>query len=288
MTRSGRRRLFGLEGRAVARSSEVTARSCRLGTPSAAGYRGSAAGLRPRLRVIVTWILGAGGLRPRLRVLVTWILGAAGLAGYNWWLLVPLKPGLMTSPSELFSNLEVSGQPYAAAMQHADLVSGLLLLTAFAFAGRGPSRGERREWLGMLGFAAAGAAGGSFPEVCADAVNAACRRMEYRFELPASQYIHMIAGVLEFAAITLALLCAERRTRQQSTRPAALYRALAVGALVGYPLLGAAYMLDRLGGLMEVAFFIGFTVMVITYLAERTAAARAAPVTTVFRQRCQV
>jgi uncharacterized protein DUF998 len=256
----------------VAGSGEVTARSRRLGAPSAAGYRGSAAGLAPRLRVILTWILGT-----------------AGLVGYNWWLLVPLKPGLMTSPNELFSNLEVSGQPYAAAMQHADLASGLLLVAAFAAAGPGPSRRERREWLAMLGFAAAGAIGGLFREVCADAVNAVCRRMEYRFELPPSQYIHMVAGIVEFAAITLALLSAVRRTRQQSTRPAGLYRALGVGALIGYPLLGAAYLLDKLGGLMEVAFFIGFTAMVLTYLAERTAAARAAAVVTMpVRQRCRV
>jgi hypothetical protein len=222
-------------------------------------------------------------------VILTWVLGAAGLVSYNWWLLVLLKPGLMTSPNELFSNLEVSGQPYAAAMQHADLAAGLLLLAALSVAGHGLSRGERREWLAMLGFAAAGAAGGVFPEVCADAVNAVCRRLEYRFELPASQYIHMVAGILEFAAITLALLWAVQRTRRQGTRTAASYRVLGVGALIGYPLLGAAYLLDRLGGLMEVGFFVGFTVMVVTHLAERTAVARGvAVVTAPVRQRCQV
>ena len=182
----------------------------------------------------------------------------------------------MTSPDELFSNLEVSGQPYAAAMQHADLAAGLLLLAAFWAAGHGTSRAGRREWLSMLGFAAAGALGGLFPEVCADGVNAVCRRQEYRFELPASQYIHMVAGIFEFAAITVALLYAVRRTRHQRTRPAAVYRALAIGALVAYPLLGAAYLFDRFGGIMEAVFFAGFTVMVITQLAERTAAARAA------------
>ena len=41
----------------------------------------------------------------------------------------------MTSPDELFSNLEVSGQPYATAMQHADLVAGILLAAAFLAAG---------------------------------------------------------------------------------------------------------------------------------------------------------
>jgi hypothetical protein len=243
----------------VARPGEVATRSRRFAVVPVAGYRGLAATQRARLRGVLGWICAA-----------------AGLACYNWWLLVPLKPGLMTSPNELFSNLEVSGQPYAAAMQRADVASGLLLLAAFWVVGRGPSRGERREWLAMLGFATAGAAGGVFPEVCADGVNAVCRRMEYRLELPASQYIHMVAGIVEFAAITLALLWAARRTRRQSTRPAVAYRRLGIGALAGYPLLGAAYLLDRLGGLMEVAFFVGFTVMVIIYIAERTAAVRAA------------
>jgi hypothetical protein len=212
----------------------------------------------------------------RTRTAVAWVLGIAGLGAYNWWLLVPLKPGLMTSPNELFSNLEVNGQPYATVMQHADLAAGLLLIAAFWAAGHGTSRVARREWLSMLAFAAAGALGGLFPEVCADGVNAVCRRQEYRFELPASQYIHMAAGILEFAAITTALLYAVRRTRHQRTGPAAAYRALALAALVAYPLLGAAYLVNRFGGIMEAVFFAGFTVMVITQLGERTAAARAA------------
>ena len=44
------------------------------------------------------------------RLAAVWIFGVAGLLAYNWWVLVPLKPGLMRSPSELFSNLEVTGQ----------------------------------------------------------------------------------------------------------------------------------------------------------------------------------
>lgn len=210
------------------------------------------------------------------RTVLAWILGIAGLAAYNWWLLVLVKPGLMTSPDELFSNLEVSGQPYATAMQHADVASGLLLLAAFWAAGHGTSLAGRREWLSMLGFAAAGILGGLFPEVCADSVNAVCHRQEYHLELPASQYIHMAAGFLEFAAITAALAYAVSRTRHERTRPAAAYRALAMAALVAYPLLGAAYLFDRLGGVMEAVFFAGFTVMVVTQLADRTAAARAA------------
>jgi hypothetical protein len=213
---------------------------------------------------------GAAAAGTRIRALAAWILGIAGLAAYNWWLLVPLKPGLMTSPDELFSNLEVTGQPYAAVMQHCDLASGLLLLAAFAVTGPGAGRPGRREWLSMLAFAVAGALGGLFPEVCADGINATCRREEWRFELPAAQYIHMVAGVFEFAAITLALVYAVRRSRDSRSGPARVYRSLARGALIAYPLLGAAYLTDRLGGIMEGAFFVGFTIMVGTQLADRT------------------
>jgi hypothetical protein len=211
--------------------------------------------------------------RPRYargRAIAAWILGIAGLVAYNWWLLVPLKPGLMTSPDELFSNLEVSGQPYAAVMQHCDLASGLLLLAAFAVTGPAAGLRGRREWLSMLVFAVAGALGGLFPEVCADGINATCRREEWRFQLPAAQYIHMVAGIFEFAGITLALLYAVRRSRRSSARTARVYRGLARGALIAYPLLGAAYLTDRLGGIMEAVFFTGFTIMVATQLAERT------------------
>jgi hypothetical protein len=207
---------------------------------------------------------------PRSRAVGAWILGIAGLAAYNWWVLVPLKPGLMTSPDELFSNLEVTGQPYAAVMQHCDFASGLLLLAAFAVTGPWSGRPGRREWVSMLVFAVAGALGGLFPEVCADGINATCRREEWRFELPAAQYIHIVAGIFEFAAITLALVYAVRRSRQSRSGPARVYRGLAWGALIAYPLLGAAYLTDRLGGIMEGVFFVGFTIMVAAQLADRT------------------
>jgi Protein of unknown function (DUF998) len=219
------------------------------------------------------------------------MLGIAGLATYNWWLLTPLVPGLIRSPNELFSNLEVTGQPYATAMQHADLVSGLLLATAFLLVGSRSIRADREgrtdragragaadsvgrgEWAAMLVFAVSGGLGGVFPEVCADEVSAACRRVEWRFQLPVSQYLHMAVGVVEFGAITLALLLAYRRTRDTRSRRARLYRELVIGALVAYPLLGVAYLADRLGGLTEPVFFVGFTMMVLIQLAERTSSA---------------
>jgi hypothetical protein len=209
----------------------------------------------------------AGGWRARRAL--AWTLTVAGLAAYNWWVLVPLKPGLMASPDELFSNLEISGQPYASAMQHSDLLSGLLLAGALLILGQGlPAL--RKDWLAMLVFAAAGAAGGIFPEVCADGISAACRSKEWRFELPVSQYLHMAAGIVEFAAITVALFIALRRTRGSQAVTARVYRRLWQGALICYPLLGLAYLVNRMGGVMEAVFFAGFTVMVLTQIAERT------------------
>lgn len=124
------------------------------------------------------------------RVTLAWTLGAAGLLAYNWWVLVPVKPGMMHSPNELFSNLEVTGRPYAIWMQRADL----------------------------------------------------------------------------------ALIYAFQRNRGLKRRTAVIYRGLVSGAVVAYPLLGAAYLLNRLGGVMESVFFTGFTVMVLTQIADRTLA----------------
>jgi hypothetical protein len=217
----------------------------------------------------------AGPPVSQIRRALAWSFCAAGLIAYNWWILVPLKPGLMTSPDELFSNLEINGQPYAAAMQHADLAAGILVAAAFLAVGRRSVPGGLRDWLAMLVFAAAGALGGYFSEVCADGISATCRRQEYHFQLPASQYVHMAAGVVEFAAITVALFLALRRTRAQgvntaSARTARSYSWLWRGALVCYPLLGLAYLVNRMGGVMEGVFFVGFTIMVVTQMAERT------------------
>jgi hypothetical protein len=203
------------------------------------------------------------------RAALAWTLGVAGLLAYNWWILALFKPGLMTSPDELFSNLEVSGHPYAAAMQSSDVLSGVLLLAAFLVIGGRTVAAARPDWLWMLGFAVAGAAGGAFPEVCEDGVSAVCRRQEWHFQLPVSQYVHIVAGIAEFTAITVALFIAMRRTRGQRALTARSYRRTWQAALVCYPLLGLAYLTDRLGGIMEAVFFVGFTVMVATELAER-------------------
>lgn len=211
------------------------------------------------------------------RSAAAWTLGVAGLMAYNWWVLIPLKPGLMRSPNELFSNLEVTGQPYAAAMQHADLLAGLLLLGAFLAAGSNSLAGARREWLGLVTFAAACGIGGIFPQVCDDGLSPACMSQEWHFRLDPSQYLHDAAGVTEFAAITIVLLLASRRTRDDQATASRTYRHLVLAAFVAYPLLGLAYLTNILGSVIEAAFFVGFTVIVVTQLAERTRATSSQP-----------
>ena len=209
-----------------------------------------------------------------MRPVVAWTSGIAGLIAYNWWVLVGLRPGLMVSPNELFSDLEVTGRPFATAMQHADLASGLLLSVAFLAAGSRGVRGGRREWLAMMVFAVAGALGGAFPEMCSDGANAVCRSRELRFQLPVQQYMHIVAGILEFGGITVALFYAWRRTRDEKTANARVYRGLASTAFIAYPILGLAYLPNRLGSVVEAVFFVGFTVIVLAQLHERTDAPR--------------
>ncbi|HVB45896.1 MAG TPA: DUF998 domain-containing protein [Streptosporangiaceae bacterium] len=206
----------------------------------------------------------------RRRTALAWLLCTAGLVGYNWWILIPFKPGLMRSPNEMFSNLEVNGQPFASMMQHADLISGLLLLAAFVVAGTRTGLGTRREQLAMLAFAAGAAAGGIFPETCADAINATCKELELTLRLPASQYLHLAAGAVEFGGATITLVWAARRTRGQHSRVAAVYRTLFLAAFVGYPLLGVMFLLDRFGAVIEAAAFACISVLLVVQLLERT------------------
>ncbi|HEY3906179.1 MAG TPA: DUF998 domain-containing protein [Streptosporangiaceae bacterium] len=206
--------------------------------------------------------------------MTAWVSAIGGLLAYDWWVLVPLKPGLLRSPDEFFSNLEVAGQPYATVMQHLDVLSGLLILAAFAIVSFASIRNGRREWLGMIVFAISGLMGGLFPQVCEDGVSVACMDAERHFQLPLTQYVHDGAGIVEFIGITLALLLAVRRTRTQRTVTARTYRALAVGAAIMYPILGLTYMINKLGAIVEGVFFAGFTVMVVVQLQERLAARR--------------
>ncbi len=204
----------------------------------------------------------------RTRQVMAWICAGAGLVAYNWWVLAALKPGLISSPSELFSNLEVSGQPYAVVWRHADVAAGTLLFVAFLAAGsRVSGRGERAA---LLLLALAEAVGSALPEACADGIDAQCRSLEYHLRLPVSQYRHDLLGIAEFFSISAAVIIAVRRTRDERSGVALVYLALARIGLVAYPLLGLAYLTNRFGAVMEAVFFTGFSVAALTEIRERT------------------
>jgi hypothetical protein len=215
------------------------------------------------------------GLSKLSRPVTVLALGIAGLLLYNWWILVPLKPGLMHSPNELFSDLEVTGQPFASAMQHADLLSGVLILMALLLIGCQKKRPEFREWVAMLVFAGAVLIGGIFPEACPDGISAACRALEWSFQLPLHHYLHIIAGIFEFGGITFALAFAYRRTRGLQTFRAKIYHRLGLGAFVTYPILGLAYIVNIFGSLIEAVFFVSFALIVMAQLFDLIAAQKA-------------
>jgi len=195
--------------------------------------------------------------------------GISGIALYNWWILVPFRPGVLISPNELFSDLEVTGHPFAVAMQRADFAAGVLILMAFLLVGSSKRRADFREWVAMLVFAVAGAAGGLFPETCTNGISAACRSLEWGFRLPGSHYIHIVAGIVEFGSITLALVFAYKRTHGSDTLSARIYHMLGKGAFAAYLLLAIAYLFNVMGSVIEPVFFLGFSIIVVLQLFER-------------------
>lgn len=192
------------------------------------------------------------------------------MATYNWWLVVPFRQGLLTSTDGFFSDLAASGQPKAALLQRLDLAAALLLLAALLMHPASEHDGRRTEWGALLIFATAGLIGARYPYLCAEGLSASCRSREMHFQLPARHYVHVLSGIVEFAAITIAATQAFRRTRGEGTRVAAVYRGVVWVLLVGYPVLGACYLSDRWGVFIEPVFFLAFSAVVVGELVERT------------------
>jgi len=93
--------------------------------------------------------------------------------------------------------------------------------------------------------------------------------MEWHLQLPMAHYLHMVAGILEFAGVTASLWFAVRRTQKQPSLIPRLCRGLFTGALFAYPLLGFAYLTNHFGALIEPVFFLGFTTVVLILIIER-------------------
>jgi len=213
--------------------------------------------------------LDRGGDRSReWRLGASEVVGVAGLVLYNWWVVVPFVPGMLPSDNGFFSDIEASGLPHAPLLQHLDLLSGTLLLAALALRGSLGRRYRGREWGWLVGFAMAAGLGGKFSYACSSGLSAVCRAQERHLQLPLHHYVHMLSGVLEFATITTAVFLAVRRTRGQRTGSAIVYRNVLRLFTVAYPLLGLAYLTDRLGSFIEPVFFLSFTLVILTHLFQ--------------------
>ena len=224
------------------------------------------------------------GLRPSsasgdrsARLAAAKALAVAGVLAYNWWVVVPFVPRLMPSANGFFSDLEANGMPHAALMSDADLLAGMLMGAALVLRGSRAHGVVRKEWKWLVAFAVGGAVGGRYPYACAEGLNATCRRLEWSGQLPIHHYVHMLSGITEFATLTVAAVIATRRTRGEGTREARIHSALVKVLAVGYPLLGLVYLTDRLGTLVEPVFFLTFSAMILTEVAEPTGRDRGAP-----------
>jgi hypothetical protein len=214
--------------------------------------------------------IGSSGITTA-RVDLARAMGIGGVVAYNWWVAVPFVPGLLRSPDEFFSDLEVPGLRDADLMQHADLLAGVLLVAALLLRGSSGRKGARPEWKWLVAFGAAGAIGGRFPYVCSEGLSATCRNLEWHMELPLHHYIHVLSGIAEFAFLTVAVIVAVRRTRGETTREAKAYRMILKVLIIGYPFLGLVYLTDRLGAFVEPVFFLSFSAMILVSLFEPVA-----------------
>ena len=215
------------------------------------------------------------GLRPSsvsnesaARLTAAKLVGVAGVLAYNWWVVVPFVPGLMPSANGFFSDLEASGRPHAPLMSDADLIAGVLMAAALLLRGSNASGAVRKEWKWLMLFAIGGAVGGRYPYACSEGLSATCRTLEWHLQLPVHHYVHVVAGITEFATLTTAALIAMRRTRGQGTIEARIYSGLVKALAIGYPFLGLAYLTNRMGTLVEPVFFAAFSLMILAEVFE--------------------
>jgi hypothetical protein len=202
------------------------------------------------------------------RLNVARVLAVGGVVAYNWWVVVPFVPGLMPSANGFFSDLEATGRAHSGLMSDADVAAGVLMLVALFLRGSRGGQGVRREWKWMVAFALAGVVGGRYSYACAEGLSETCRQLEWHLELPIHHYIHVVSGIAEFATLTAAAIIAMRRTRDDATPEARIYKGLVEVLAIGYPLLGLVYLTDRLGAFVEPIFFVTFSAMVLTEVFE--------------------
>jgi len=70
---------------------------------------------------------------------------------------------------------------------------------------------------------------------CPEGLSAACRSAEWHLKLPLHRLLHVISGVIEFAAITMAVYVAWKRTREDSGWVSLAVKGVAIAMLIDYP-----------------------------------------------------
>lgn len=191
-------------------------------------------------------------------------LSALGAALYNWWLGAAFA-GVLPSPNMLFSDLEATGGRYAHLFNSFDFAASALFLIALLLVG---SRGRRLEWTLMLWFAVCGMSGGIFHYSCAEAVDAACRRAEWHFELPITHYLHMLSGIFEFALVIVVIMLARKRHAEDRSVWRWINRAQTDLLLFALPLIAATYLLDRWEAAIEPLLLVVASSQVFKSVAE--------------------
>ena len=208
----------------------------------------------------------AGGYSAQL--FIAQFLGLVGIVLYNWWVWVVVATNLLTNTDAFFSDLEATGRPDASLLSHFDLAAGIVMFVAFVVRGPWGPEGKRTEWRWLVLFSIAGAVGGHYAYACPEGLSATCRSNEWRLRLPLHHYVHVFSGIIEFAAISIAVYLAWKRTREHTDWVARAIKAIVVAMLIGYPLLGIAYLTDRFGAFVEPIFFVSFSIMVAIELLE--------------------
>ena len=185
------------------------------------------------------------------------------VAAYNWWLFVPFDHGLLRSTNSFFSDLEVRGPRDATMFERLDVTAGVL----FAIALTAESTAARRAQAGVAAVPRVRVrrrSRRSFPFSCAEGTSSACRSAEWHLQLPWYHYAHVLASAVEFLAISIGVLVAWHRTRNERSLEATLFRTIGIVLVVAYAPLAVSYFSDHLAALVEPLFFVAFSIAVVT------------------------
>ncbi len=194
-------------------------------------------------------------------------LAIIGVLAYNWWAYLPVvAPDSRVGFRGLLSDLETAGAPDATTLSSINAAAGGFFLLAVLVRGVRASADSRRIRRLLLGFSLAVAIGALFPYACPEGLDAECRAQEWSFSLPLHHYVHMTAGIAEFATATFALLLAWGIGHRRTGKLGAYLRGARIALFVAYPLLVISYLVNAMGSVAEVMFFAVFSTLMLAWV----------------------